>query len=184
MKKVRVEYKGGQSVTGVHAVDYMAVDVDGAGLYAERPTDSDSETATYDHLKTEIIEQAKEHGIDPNRLQFHYDEEVLEVKRLLGTVQEDVLIKESTPRLYRNDVKGTIDLDTLTIDDGNAWVDGPHDAPYIIAKVTLDGEYWGEAVWTTLETDLNTEADLMDACDWANPDYLVDANGYRYDREA
>ena len=42
-------------------------------LYAESPA-SDDETATYDGLKTEIIDLAKKIGIDTSRLVFLYDE--------------------------------------------------------------------------------------------------------------
>ena len=42
-------------------------------LYAESPA-SDDETATYDGLKTEIIDLAKKIGIDTSRLVFPYEE--------------------------------------------------------------------------------------------------------------
>ena len=84
-------------------------------------------------------------------------------------------------RPYKNDEKGTIDLDTLTIDDGTAYPDGPHDAPRFVAHVYTNGNDWGKAIWTTVDWDRAAE-DWSDACDWANPDYLVDANGYRYTR--
>jgi hypothetical protein len=73
MKKVKVEYKGGQSRYGNDAVDYMLAVVDDIELYAELPPVDGDETGTYDDLKAEIITQAKNHGIDVNRLEFLYD---------------------------------------------------------------------------------------------------------------
>ena len=68
--KVKVDYQGGQSRYGAHAVDYMLAVVDGVELYAELPPVEDDETGTYDDLKAEIISQAKAKGIEINRLQF------------------------------------------------------------------------------------------------------------------
>lgn len=68
----KVIYQGGQSRHGVHAVDYMLVNVDGVELYAELIA-TDDENGNYNALKSEILEQAKAKGIDSSELQFWYD---------------------------------------------------------------------------------------------------------------
>lgn len=70
---VAVDYEGGGSRThpGM-AVDYMLVVIDGAELYAERPA-QDEEDASYSELREDIVEQAREAGIDPIRLVFWRD---------------------------------------------------------------------------------------------------------------
>jgi hypothetical protein len=87
MKKFEVMYSAGESrMNPGKGIDYMlaTVEIDGDDieLYAEleNPTWNDAteslddETATYDDLKTAILEQAAEHGIPAEMLKFHYDD--------------------------------------------------------------------------------------------------------------
>jgi hypothetical protein len=79
-------------------------------------------------------------------------------------------------RIYRNAENRTIDLNKCFVDDGNAFVDGPHGAGYVTCGIYEDASKdnpLGMARWTTLKTDINVEADLSDACDWTCPDMLV-----------
>jgi hypothetical protein len=71
MDHVKVEYQGGQSRYGRHAVLYMRAVVDGVELYSEHPV-ADGDDA-YDVLKAEIIAQARAHDIDISRLAFWHD---------------------------------------------------------------------------------------------------------------
>ena len=73
MERIRVEYKAGPSRLSETAVDYMLAEVDGVELYAEAVNFDEDELATYEELKQAIIEQAKAHGIDPERLLFWLD---------------------------------------------------------------------------------------------------------------
>jgi len=50
----------------------MLASVGDVELYAEVETGED-ETATYEALKSEIVEQAKRHGISLDQLSFWYD---------------------------------------------------------------------------------------------------------------
>ena len=72
-----VEYTVGMARDGTGAVDYMLAYVmteDGAiELYAEAPVSDSDETATYDDLRREILEQAVKRGVDTDSLVFCYD---------------------------------------------------------------------------------------------------------------
>ncbi|MBT9143741.1 MAG: hypothetical protein DDT29_02152 [Dehalococcoidia bacterium] len=75
--KVKIEYVGGSGRHIRGAVDYMLgivamVDAD-VELYAELPQDDEDETGTYDELRELILEQADEHGIPKESLQFWFD---------------------------------------------------------------------------------------------------------------
>lgn len=107
---IHVEYKGGQSRLGSHAVDYMRADVDGVELYAELPPVDGDETGTYEALKAEIIAQAQERGIDASRLAFWYDTMLYNANQLakaLGISREAV---------RRRLVRGTLRGDYITAD--------------------------------------------------------------------
>ena len=67
---IKVYYQSGQSRYSAQGVDYMFADADGIELYAEKLNDTCDETATFDDLKSEILEQAKAHGIDFKLLNF------------------------------------------------------------------------------------------------------------------
>ena len=76
MTRTEIEYMAGMTRDGNGAVDYMLGEVvTEAGvieLYAELPT-SDDETATYEALCMEILEQAAKQGVDADSLAFYYD---------------------------------------------------------------------------------------------------------------
>jgi hypothetical protein len=82
MTKIGVMYESGSGRHTSESVDWMLAEVDGIELYAELVNDTwdettesfADETATYDVLKAEIIEQAKSAGIDESRLKFRYDD--------------------------------------------------------------------------------------------------------------
>ena len=81
METINIAFEGGESrmIPG-QSVDYMLAEVDGVELYAEAPIviiDEDEgtvdESANYEGLKADIIEQAKDNGIDPACLRFLWD---------------------------------------------------------------------------------------------------------------
>lgn len=81
MKKFNVIYSGGESRKEPgKGIDFMLVDIpseDGEKieLYAEADFNADREddTDTYEILKAEIIQQAKENNMDARQLAFMYD---------------------------------------------------------------------------------------------------------------
>lgn len=77
MARTEIEYMMGLARDGTGVVDYMlgyVVTEEGViELYAEAPFSDSDETATYDDLRREILEQAVEKGIDGNSLVFCYD---------------------------------------------------------------------------------------------------------------
>ena len=70
--KANVLFEGGESRNNPgEAVDYMLVTLtDGTELYAEAEPVEGNEWGTFDALKAEILDQAAEYGIDPDRLYF------------------------------------------------------------------------------------------------------------------
>jgi hypothetical protein len=71
--KAYVIFEGGESRNrpGI-AVDYMLVTLtDGTELYAEAEAVEGKDWANFDDLKTEILQQAEEKGISPDRLNFN-----------------------------------------------------------------------------------------------------------------
>lgn len=72
MKKVLVEFCGGESRKSNKAVNYMLVMVNGVELYAEIevPEDSDDPFFGYNELESKILEQAIGKGIDTDGLLF------------------------------------------------------------------------------------------------------------------
>ena len=72
-----IEYTVGMARDGTGAVDYMlgyVMTEDGViELYAEAPVSDSDETATYDDLRREILEQAVKRGVDTDSLVFRYD---------------------------------------------------------------------------------------------------------------
>lgn len=101
MDHVKVEYQGGQSRYGRHAVLYMRAVVDGVELYAERPADDEDDA--YDALKAEIIDQAQKYGIDADQLAFWHDitlYNAAQLSKALGVSREAVSrrIKRGTLR--------------------------------------------------------------------------------------
>lgn len=75
MKQYTVDYKAGESRWNPSkSVDYMMVIADNLDIYAETESEDD-EAATYDDLKTDILEQAAENGVAAESLVFCYDEE-------------------------------------------------------------------------------------------------------------
>jgi hypothetical protein len=70
--KAKVIFEGGESRDNPgEAVDYMLVTLtDGTELYAETEAVEDNDWYNFDGLKAEIIKQAEENGIDPDRLYF------------------------------------------------------------------------------------------------------------------
>lgn len=89
MKKFKVEFQGGQSRYSDFACNYMLAKIGDVELYAERTSDQfrefDECAETWDEfieswdeysysvLREEIVEQAKEEGINPESLQFFWD---------------------------------------------------------------------------------------------------------------
>lgn len=77
MARTKIEYMMGMARDGTGVVDYMlgyVVTEEGAiELYAEAPFAPSYETATYDDLRREILEQAVEKGVDVDSLVFCYD---------------------------------------------------------------------------------------------------------------
>lgn len=91
MEKIKVNYQASPGRYIAETVDWMmavvpiydedGTHIDDVELYAEMVNETwneedqayDDELATYDELMAEIIEQAREHGIDVSRLQFHCD---------------------------------------------------------------------------------------------------------------
>ena len=73
MERIRVGYRAGPSRLSETTVDYMLAEVDDVELYAEAVNFDEDELATYEELEQAIIEQAKAHGIDPERLLFWLD---------------------------------------------------------------------------------------------------------------
>ena len=73
--KANVLFEGGESRNNPgKAVDYMLVTLtDGTELYAEAEPVEGNEWGTFDALKAEILDQAAEHGIEPDRLYFMGD---------------------------------------------------------------------------------------------------------------
>lgn len=78
MSKYIVEFLSGQSLNGESPVDYMQTfvlenDIRGSDvvhLYAERSAIPGDEMANFIRLKEDILEQAEEAGIAPDRLFF------------------------------------------------------------------------------------------------------------------
>ena len=73
--KIRVQFEAGTSRSGDYGVNYLITapseDID---LYAEiRVPDGASDDFGYLALKQEILQQAEEAGVDPDRLAFQYD---------------------------------------------------------------------------------------------------------------
>lgn len=119
MDHVKVEYQGGQSRYGRHAVAYMRAVADDIELYAERPAvDGDG---VYDALKAEIIDQAQAHGIDVSRLVFWYDcvlynssqfakalgisREAVRRRLVRGTLRGDYFLADGQPLFTEETVK-------------------------------------------------------------------------------
>lgn len=86
MKKIEVKFEAGEACYWHHgelpAVNFMLAkfedeDGDWVELYAEHEIVEDEDAGGdegYDELKAEIIEQAKEYGIEADRLHFYYDD--------------------------------------------------------------------------------------------------------------
>lgn len=106
MSQIKVEFQGGQSRYGRHAVIYMQAVADDIELYAERP----AADGVYDDLKAEIIAQAQEHGVDASRLTFWHDAVLYnanQIAKALGISREAV---------RRRLVRGTLRGDYYTAD--------------------------------------------------------------------
>jgi len=70
MKYIVIYDSGISRFYGDMEVEYMKVNIDGVGLYAEFPAIKGNEHATYEALKNHIIGQARYHKINPERLEF------------------------------------------------------------------------------------------------------------------
>jgi hypothetical protein len=79
MKKIEVLYQSGESREnpGV-GVDYMLAKIEDEEILAELGAEEEielyAEDGSYEELKEEIIEQAREYGIAEVQLKFWYDE--------------------------------------------------------------------------------------------------------------
>ncbi len=73
MAKYKVDYQAGEGRYTNGTVDYMLVWVDDIRLYAELPTNEDDECGTYDDLREQILEQAREYEINHEKLEFWFD---------------------------------------------------------------------------------------------------------------
>ncbi len=77
--KTAVEYKSGESTAHPgEPCDYMLCETmnrhgNSIVLYAELPPVEGDETATYDALKEQIVDQAKSADIDTSTLKFCFD---------------------------------------------------------------------------------------------------------------
>lgn len=77
-KKFDVLYSAGEGRYIPGGVDYMITtaenaDEDDVELYAEMEPVEGDECGTYDDLKAEILDQAKEKGVPVESLKFFYD---------------------------------------------------------------------------------------------------------------
>lgn len=77
LEKTLVEYAGGCSRSGSHAVDYMRAEIAGIELYAEIPVPDDDtpekESKRYDELVDEIDHEAFKKGVPSELLYYWYD---------------------------------------------------------------------------------------------------------------